>query len=243
MKTMNTIKNKDTGEIMCGGDSLATVLEKHQKWAAGEICGVRADLSGANLSGANLSGADLSGANLSGANLSGADLSGANLSGANLRSANLSGANLRSANLSGADLSGANLSGANLSGANLRSAYLSGANLSGADLPAFSLAPEEGSFTAFKKLCDGVVAKLEIPAGARRTSSLVGRKCRAEFAYVLELTTPEGKQVLSGRSRHDGSTVYQVGETIRPDKYDEDIRVECTSGIHFFITRKEAEDY
>ena len=25
--------------------------------------------------------------------------------------------------------------------------------------------------------------------------------------------------------------------------FDPDIRVECTSGIHFFITRREAEEY
>ena len=78
---------------------------------------VRADLSGAYLSGADLYGADLSGADLSGAYLSGADLRRANLGGANLRRANLNGADLRRANLGGADLSGADLSGAYLSGA------------------------------------------------------------------------------------------------------------------------------
>ena len=53
---------------------LAEVLRLHTLWRQGMAEGVRA-----NLSGANLSRADLSGANLSRANLSRADLSGANL--------------------------------------------------------------------------------------------------------------------------------------------------------------------
>ena len=57
-------------------DNLKEILEPHALWLKGDSKGVRADLSGANLSWADLSGANLSGADLSGANLSGADLSG-----------------------------------------------------------------------------------------------------------------------------------------------------------------------
>ncbi len=130
-------------------------------------------------------------------------------------------------------LAGFGGSRANLSRANLSGAYLSGADLSGAYLPAFQIPPEEGSFVGWKKVQGGII-KLLIPAEARRTSSLVGRKCRAEFVQVLE-----GE----GVSTHDGKTVYKPGAVVYPDKYDDDVRVECTSGIHFFITRKEAEDY
>jgi Family of unknown function (DUF5758)/Pentapeptide repeats (8 copies) len=203
-------------------------LKKHKLWLEGKEGGVRADLSDANLSGANLSDANLSGANLSDANLS-----GANLSGADLYRADLSSADLSYANLSYANLSGANLSYANLSGANLSYAYLSDANLSGAKLPHFSICPEEGGFIGWKKVQGEVVLKLYIPPSAKRTSTLVGRKCRAEFVTVLE---GEG---LSGR----GGVHYEPGKTVCPDKYDPDIRVECTHGIHFFITRKEAEEY
>ncbi len=114
---MEQIKNRFTGEVMCGGLSLKIVLEQHKKWANAEPDGKRADLSGAYLRGAYLRGANLRGADLSGADLSGADLSGADLSGAYLR-----GADLRCADLSGADLSGADLSGADLRGAYLRGA-------------------------------------------------------------------------------------------------------------------------
>jgi len=120
-------------------EELKQILEMHVKWLKNESGGIRADLSGANLSRADLSGANLSRAILSGANLSIADLSEANLprailSRADLSSAILSSADLSSAILSRADLSGTNLSGANLSGANLSRANLSRADLSGANL-------------------------------------------------------------------------------------------------------------
>jgi hypothetical protein len=86
---------------------LTKILEDHLKWTKDEEGGVRANLTGADLSRAYLTGADLTGANLTGANLTGANLTGANLTGANLTGANLTGANLY-----GADLYGANLTGA-----------------------------------------------------------------------------------------------------------------------------------
>ncbi len=182
----------------------------------------------ANLEGADLRGADLRGADLRGANLRGANIWGADLRGANLRGANLEGANLEGANLRGAYLKGANLEGANLRGANLEGAYLKGAYL-----PAFQITPQGYPMYGFKKTNVGIVTLL-IPAEAKRTASLVGRKCRAEYAVVVEGY---------GRSLHDMSIEYVVGKTVYPDKYDDDIRVECTSGIHFFQTREEAEKY
>jgi hypothetical protein len=236
-------------------EELKVVLENHRNWFLG-LGGQRAYLSGANLSGADLSEANLSeaylrgadlneaylrGANLSEANLSEANLGRANLSGAYLRRANLSGANLSGANLSGAYLRRANLSGANLSGANLRGADLSGADLRGADLsgvtpPDFQICPEEGDFIGWKKLQGNRIAKLLVPAEAKRTSTLVGRKCRAEFVKVLELSE-------STYDTHSGRTLYPQGAMVYPDKYDDDIRIECTNGIHFFITKREVEEY
>ena len=166
----------------------------------------------------------------------------------NLRGADLRGADLWSANLWGADLRGANLEGANLTGASLWGANLWGANLSGADLPAFAHCPEAGAFVAFKKARTDTgfaLVEIQIPADAARTSSLVGRKCRAERAIVTNITNlATGTRVPEAFSSHAGRAFgYRTGETIVPDKYDPDIRVECTHGIHFFITRKEAEEY
>ena len=178
------------------------------------------------------------GASLWGANLEGANLWGANLRGANLEGANLEGANLRGANLRGANLRGANLEGANLRGANLEGANLWGANLEGATLPHFFICPAEGAFIAYKAVRGGVLT-VEIPADARRTSSLVGRKCRASALRVV--SGPEG--ATEWQSKHDPEFVYRLGETATVADFDDDIRVECTTGLHFFVTRREAEEY
>jgi hypothetical protein len=213
------------------------ILKKHDLWLRGKKTGIRADLSSADLSWANLRWANLSWANLSSADLSSADLRWADLRWANLRSANLRSANLRSADLSSADLSSADLSSADLRSADLRWADLRWANLSSADLQKLisirTILPE-GDLIGYKKLRDGVVCKIQIPSDARRVGGLIGRKCRAEYAIVLE-----GE----GTSQHDSNFTYKVGDTIKPDSYDENPMEECSNGVHFFITKEEAEAY
>jgi hypothetical protein len=214
---------------------LPAILAGHIKWLRGDPGCSRANLSRANLSGANLSGADLSGANLSRASLSGADLSGADLSGADLSGANLSGANLSRANLSGADLSGANLSRADLSGADLFRANLSGAKNADLTIARTRILPQ-GSIIGWKKCNNGVIVKLRIPEEAKRSNAF-GRKCRAEWVEVLEVIGGNGV----GTSQYDCKTQYTAGCVVRPDKWDDNWQEECASGIHFYITREEAE--
>ena len=159
----------------------------------------------------------------------------------------------RGANLSGADLYGVNLSGANLSGADLSGAYLSGADLSGANLAGViasdlvlaqtSIVPESGSFFAWKKLRGGHVAKLMIPEGAKR-SNATGRKCRASSAKVVAIFGPDGKKARRKvASCHDENFVYVAGKVVRARNFDSNRWNECAPGIHFFITRAEAEEY
>ena len=148
---------------------------------------------------------------------------------------------------SGADLRGANLRGANLYGANLGGANLGGADLGGADLgegfeqsAAFAqtrILPE-GDIIGWKKCNDDVIVKLRIPAEAKRSHAF-GRKCRAEYVEVLEVIGAE----VGITSAHGPETQYRVGEIVRPDSFDPDWRNECAPGIHFFITRAEAEAY
>ena len=235
------IKNVVTGQVLFSAEveSWKELVEQAVK--------VGANLKGANLKGANLKGANLKGANLSGANLFGANLEGANLKGANLKGANLYCANLYCANLSGANLFGANLKGANLFGANLEGANLEGANLKGANLYCAKDADlviaqtrilPEGTLIGWKKLRGGVICKLKIPEAAKRFHAF-GRKCRCEYAEVLELC---GAEV--GHSQHDPTFEYRVGEIVRPEyPFSENWMEECESGIHFFITRVEAENY
>lgn len=44
-------------------------------------------------------------------------------------------------------------------------------------------------------------------------------------------------------SQHDQKTAYRVGEIVRCNHWCDDFTQECAGGIHFFITRIEAENY
>jgi Family of unknown function (DUF5758)/Pentapeptide repeats (8 copies) len=188
----------------------------------------------ANLHGANLHGANLYGADLYGANLHSANLHGANLRNTNLRNTNLHSANLIGANLYGADLRNADLGSADLGGANLRGAYLRDANLAGCiGLEQQCITPE-GVLIGYKKLAGGTIATLRIPAKAKRLNAYGSRKCRAEYAIVIDG---------AGFDTHSGTVKYITGKRVTPDKFDDDKRIECSHGIHFFITKEEALAY
>lgn len=248
------------------------ILEKHKAWLRGKAGGKRADLRGVDLRGVDLRGANLHEADLRGANLYRADLRGTNLCEANLHRANLRGADLHRADLYGADLRGANLYGANLReanlyktnlyGADLRITDLSGANLNrtnlyGADLcgakhiPQYIcplVCPSEGSFTGFKKaniypINMEVIVKLRITETAKRSSATT-RKCRCSEAEVISVESVNGKGTFQcARSKYNHDFIYKVGEVVKAEDFDEDRWNECSTGIHFFITREEAVNY
>lgn len=103
--------------------------------------------------------------------------------------------------------------------------------------------PEKGAFIAWKKLASGCIAKLEIPASAKRSSATT-LKCRASKAKVLAIYNDKGRKILQGKSAYDDDFVYNVGATVTPkDPFDLNRWKECTSGIHFFLTRQLAEEY
>ena len=126
---------------------------------------------------------------------------------------------------------------ANLSGADLSGAYLSGANLSGAKNADLAIAQTrilpEGDLIGWKKLANGAIAKLRIPEDAKRSHAF-GRKCRAEFAIVIE-----GE----GVSQYDTEFKYTPGAKVIAPNWDDDWTKECAGGIHFFIQKIEAENY
>ena len=206
-----------------------------------------ASRTGADLRGAYLTGAYLTGADLTGADLRGADLRGAYLTGADLTGAYLTGADLRGAYLTGAYLTGADLTGADLRGADLRGAYLTGADLTGAKNAEVVMAQlrilPEGDLIGWKKARGQAIVKLSIPNGARR-SNATGRKCRAESATVLAVYNQAGDNIEEAVSGYDSRLIYRVGETVTPNNgFEEDPLKECAPGIHFFITREEAEQW
>lgn len=252
--------------------NLQTILELHEAWFNMEAGGKRANLSGANLSnidlqGVILYGADLNGAILSDTNLSKANLGETNLSEVNLNGADLTGAYLRDARLCNAHMHEANLNKTILINANLYQADLTKSILCKTDLRGTNLCkaclmganvdeiiydestafyalqcPKEGSFIGYKT-AQGFIIKLEITADAKR-SSATSRKCRCDKAKVLSITSPDGKIKRSEVfSNYDPDFVYRVGEMVNVNDFDDDRWNECSTGIHFFITREEAVQY
>ena len=208
------IKHRHTDAVLHSGDYVS-LLE-----ALSEAVKENKNLDGANLTRANLTRANLTRANLYGANLYGANLDGANLYGANLYGANLYGANLTRANLYGANL--------DLTNPNHKLAWLRTRILT------------EGELIGWKKLAGGNIAKLLIPAEAKRLHAW-GRKCRASFA-VVKAIYDGGKEVERAFSMYDHNFEYEVGKTVTPKlPFHEDWSEECSSGIHFYISREEAE--
>lgn len=208
------------------------ILEKHKAWLRGKAGGKRADLRGVDLRGVDLHRADLYGADLRGANLY-----GANLREANLYKTNLYGADLRITDLSGANLNRTNLYGADLCGAKHIPQYI---------CPL--VCPSEGSFTGFKKaniypINMEVIVKLRITETAKRSSATT-RKCRCSEAEVISVESVNGKGTFQcARSKYNHDFIYKVGEVVKAEDFDEDRWNECSTGIHFFITREEAVNY
>ena len=97
--------------------------------------------------------------------------------------------------------------------------------------------PIIGEFEAWKRCADGVIVRLLVPADAKRSSAET-RKCRADYVKTLEVI---GADV--GVSIRDGVTKYRAGEITRALKWNKCRWVECGGGIHFFMTREEAEAY
>jgi hypothetical protein len=131
-------------------------------------------------------------------------------------------------------LGGANLGGANLGGANLGGANLGGANLADCKGLEQQCITPEGVLIGYKKLANGKIATLRIPTKAKRLNAYGSRKCRAEYVIVIDG---------DGTDKHSGTVKYASGKRVTPDKFDDDKRVECSHGIHFFLTKEEALAY
>ena len=190
----------------------------------------------------DFSNLDLSNCNLSHCNLYHCDLSNTNLSFANLDNAILSYANLSNAILSYVYLFSANLSYANLDNVDLSNAILSQCDLFNAKLDEKEQIRKglilKESMIGYKKCIDDIIVTLEIPKGAI-VFSINNNSCRTNKAKVIEIS--DDKKI--AYSYYDNSFTYELGKKIEIEDFDLSYNVECTTGIHFYRTKEEAEKY
>lgn len=156
---------------------------------------------------------------------------------------NLTGANLIHTSLISADFSYSDLQDAKLTPHLMYNCDLSDAkNLSESTAASLLVPPEKGRFIAYKKLASESIAMLEIPASAKRSSATT-RKCRASKAKVLKIWDSEGNLIESQCSSWNYRFVYEVGKIVEVKDFDDNRWNECSTGIHFFMTKQEAIDY
>lgn len=104
--------------------------------------------------------------------------------------------------------------------------------------------PEVGSFIGWKRLQDDVIAKIEIPAYAHRTSGF-SRKCRANCALAMDFYHTDGTEwpeIDNVPSIWDKNFIYTRGKMAYADSFDES-RETCGHGIHFFLSFQEAVEH
>lgn len=72
-----------------------------------------------------------------------------------------------------------------------------------------------------------------------------GYKCRCAKAFVLSVKDKDGVFYNEGYSIYTSGpcTKYKVGDYVVADSFDDTWDVECSNGIHFFMTEQEAWDY
>ncbi len=204
----------------------------------------RSILWGSNFKVADLSLAVMTGSELCDCTFESADLTGADLAFTDLDNAVFKNAILKYARVEHAvrsywaDFTGADVTGVEFSGCELDEEFFEGA----IGFHPHMRCPEEGSFIAWKKCRDDRIVKLLIPETAKRTGAST-YCCRASEARVLEIWDRDGEPCAKAVSHADEDFIYRKGETVYPKKTFDDHLLEDGSGIHFFLTRTEAEQF
>lgn len=198
--------------------------------------------------GSDLSSASFAGSRIVDCSFRVAKLTGVEFSSAKVYDSDFSGARLRYASCLGTEFEWCNFREADFVNAKLSTAKFDRyCRFSSATTGYWPVCPSTGSFTAYKKAYsvwgESLIVTLLIPASARRSSATT-RKCRADKAVVLDirgLRTNEQHKIAV--SHFDNKFEYKLGETVSVPDFNPDRWEECAEGIHFFITREEAEIY
>ena len=178
-----------------------------------------------------------------GADLTGSSIMNAGLDGCSLRKVIFENANLYGACMRGCDMTGCNIKGANLFAAVLEHAVLDDI-VSDENTQWFRMhCPETGPILGYKKCVNDRVVQLLIPADAKRTSATLP-SCRCSKAKVLSIKSfDETEEFEEAWSLVDENFVYRKGQWVEVKDFNEDRWMDSTTGIHFWMERKEALGY
>jgi hypothetical protein len=90
-----------------------------------------------------------------------------------------------------------------------------------------------------------LVAELEIPVGATVVCGTHnGYKLRTDRARVLSIKTLRGnRSIKKATAGYNSDFEYQVGKTATPANAFNKTFSQCGGGLHFFLSRRQAERY
>ena len=255
---------------LCRAD-LSRAQMNHTVFIAADL--TEAIIDGADLYRASFSDADLSGVHAESADFAFCNMRGCIFDEAVLANSVFYRAQLACCVFGKADLSGCELYGANLDGAlfiltnmedahliyaeNSYEAYFEGANLSRVQFSECEIAdeavedakglyasvacPEEGAFIAWKKCRDDRIVKLMVTENALRAGGH-RNECRASEVLVLEICEG-GRSCREAVSFMDEEMVFRPGDIVRDENDFDGSLWHDGSGIHFFLSRGDAERF
>lgn len=201
------------------------------------------DLSGADLSNMDFTLSSFQNTVLDGADFENSSVENALFDGCSMKGTDFKNARMVTASFRRCDMRGCNIEDANLFGAVLEHADLEGI-VSNEGTKWFRLhCPEKGAFLGYKKCVNDRMVQLLIPADAKRTSATLP-SCRCSKAKVLTIKSFDfTKNFDEAWSLVDENFVYKKGEWVEVKDFNEDRWQDSTTGIHFWMSRAEAEAY
>ena len=215
---------------------------------------------GAKLTDVSFSNATLTSSSFVNAQIIDTDFEHANLYESIFSGAELSNSTFRYANLSEAKFNRSILLDCNFTGSNLYNCNLDNTDSYLSEYKKGKILTE--SIIGYKKCipCDAdriynfldpdcliqdidiAIVTLEIPRGAI-VFSINGGKCRTNKAKVIDIVDGNGNKMQRAKSYMMGNLTYYIGDEFTIYDFNCEYNVECSAGIHFFMTRKEAEEY
>jgi hypothetical protein len=95
--------------------------------------------------------------------------------------------------------------------------------------------------TIVYKKCNNAIVTLQVPKGAI-VFSINNYKCRTVKAEVIAIDGDEtkGKTI---ESDYDSNFIYEVGKIVEVKDFNLMYNIECSTGVHFFWTKEQAENY
>lgn len=201
------------------------------------------DLSGTDLSNMDFTLSSFQNTVLNHVDFENSSVENALFDGCSMKGANFKNAKMVTASFRYCDMRECNIEGADLFGAVLEFADLEGI-VSSEETKWFRLrCPEKGAFLGYKKCVNDRMVQLLIPADAKRTSATLP-SCRCNKAKVLTIKSFDFQENFDEAwSLVDENFIYKKGEWVEVKNFNENRWQDSTTGIHFWMSRAEAEAY